>query len=160
MPRQGRASFGLLAACLVGLPGSTAGAASCLPDGFGPQWLEQQERSGGHTLQRHVGKSDRELIQRLVRENKREDSSFKDRLTAETSVATALEQNRRRIEDWAGRAKPRQSQAFHWRAPEVVGRSAFTAGDAPRIAERRAITTVLAKNPDGSCRLITAYPSR
>lgn len=66
--------------------------------------LSQDEAAGGHTLRKHVGRSDEELRQRLRHErNIAAASTWSDRETAERAVGTAVEQNRERIERWLDR---------------------------------------------------------
>src|SRR5215470_18031747 len=67
--------------------------------------LSQDEAEGGHTLHRHVGRTDAELKQRLEQEpNISAASTYTDRATAETAVGTALEQNRSKIGRWLHRS--------------------------------------------------------
>jgi len=66
--------------------------------------LSQDEAAGGHTLRKHVGRSDEELRQRLHHErNIAAASTWSDRATAERAVGTAIEQNREKIERWLNR---------------------------------------------------------
>jgi len=66
--------------------------------------LSQDEAAGGHTLRKHVGRSDEELRQRLHQErNIAAASTWSDRATAERAVGTAIEQNREKIERWLNR---------------------------------------------------------
>lgn len=66
--------------------------------------LEADEALGGHTLERHVGKSDRELADRLRREPQiSAASTYTDRVTAERVVGAAVRQSDARIRTWAGR---------------------------------------------------------
>lgn len=66
--------------------------------------LSQDEAAGGHTLRKHVGRSDEELRQRLRHErNIAAASTWSDRETAERAVGTAVEHNRERIERWLDR---------------------------------------------------------
>lgn len=69
-----------------------------------PRDLALDEAAGGHTLARHVGRSDAELASRLEREpHLAAASTFTDRETAERAVAAALARERPRIEMWSGR---------------------------------------------------------
>ena len=66
--------------------------------------LSQDEAAGGHTLRKHVGRSDDELRQRLHHErNIAAASTWNDRETAEHAVGSALEQNRSQIDRWLNR---------------------------------------------------------
>jgi hypothetical protein len=63
--------------------------------------LSQDEAAGGHTLRKHVGRTDGELRQRLRRErNIAAASTWTDRETAERAVGSAIEQNRGKINRW------------------------------------------------------------
>lgn len=66
--------------------------------------LSQDEASGGHTLRKHVGRTDGELRQRLRHErNIAAASTWTDRETAERAVGMAIEQNRDKINRWLSR---------------------------------------------------------
>ena len=68
--------------------------------------LASDEQLGGHTLARHVGRTDRELADRLAREaGVANASSFVDRATAEQVVGATLERERDRIASWMRRNK-------------------------------------------------------
>ncbi|HYD99247.1 MAG TPA: RNase A-like domain-containing protein, partial [Alphaproteobacteria bacterium] len=114
-------------AALVLAAAALPAAARCVPDRFPAGWLEEQEDAGGHTLERHVGKDDRFLLDRLARQpNIAAASTFDDRRTAERVIAAALSANRRRLDDWARRpgTAPGQTQAVRHTAEEPVGRIA------------------------------------
>ncbi len=67
--------------------------------------LSQDEASGGHTLRKHVGRSDEELRERLRHERHiSAASTWSDRETAERAVGSALQQNRDKIERWSNSA--------------------------------------------------------
>lgn len=157
MPRAGSTLLAVAVLLLLSL----AARAACLPASFPPRWLELQERQGGHTLAQHVGRTDQQLFERLNRDKRlREESSFADLATAESAVEAALERNRAGIESWAARAKPRQRHAWHFHADAVLGHGAYRPVGPAHVANRSAVTAVMLKNPDGSCTLFTAYPSR
>jgi len=66
--------------------------------------LSQDEAAGGHTLRKHVGRSDEQLRQRLRQErNIAAASTWSDRGTAERAVGTAIEQNQGKIDRWLNR---------------------------------------------------------
>lgn len=62
--------------------------------------LEAHEDAGGHLIERHVGKSEAELIERLRNENISASSSFRDLPEAERFVAETLAENQDRIDAW------------------------------------------------------------
>jgi hypothetical protein len=66
--------------------------------------LSRDESAGGHTLRKHVGRTDDELRERLRRErNISAASTWTDRETAEQAVGIALAQNHERIQRWVDR---------------------------------------------------------
>lgn len=64
--------------------------------------LQAHEDAGGHTLERHVGKSEGWLIDRVNRENISAASSFRDLDDAEHFISEALAENQDRIDAWVG----------------------------------------------------------
>ncbi|HET9369601.1 MAG TPA: RNase A-like domain-containing protein [Vicinamibacterales bacterium] len=88
--------------------------------------LSVDEQQGGHTLARHVGKSDQELRDRLARErNISAASSYSSREVAERTVARALAQDRSRVDTWVARIGNRPNLALTYRGEPgvIVGRS-------------------------------------
>ena len=66
--------------------------------------LSQDEAAGGHTLKKHVGRTDEQLRERLRRErNISAASTYTDLETAERAVGIALEQNQAKIQRWLNR---------------------------------------------------------
>lgn len=63
--------------------------------------LTLDETRGGHTLKRHVGRSDTDLRERLRRERQiSAASTYTDRHTAETFIASCLDDNQVRVRQW------------------------------------------------------------
>lgn len=88
--------------------------------------LERDEKRGGHTLQRHVGRSDADLRARLRQEPAiSAASTYTDRITAERVAALALAQHHARIDQWLARQGPRPDLAldYHGATREPIGRS-------------------------------------
>jgi hypothetical protein len=88
--------------------------------------LERDEHRGGHTLSRHVGRSDADLRERLRREREiSAASTYTDRAIAERAVAQALAKNRARVDQWLAREGPRPNLAldYHAAGGETIGRS-------------------------------------
>jgi hypothetical protein len=86
--------------------------------------LEIDEQHGGHTLKRHVGRSDAELRERLQREpNISAASTYTDRATAEKTVAAALDKNSPRIRNWVQRGPMRPNLVLDYTdASDPIGR--------------------------------------
>jgi hypothetical protein len=86
--------------------------------------LSSDEAMGGHTLARHVGKTDDDLRERLRREpNISSASTYTDRATAEAVVGAALASPPRSFETWRGRTGRRPNFVLHYAAHRVIGRS-------------------------------------
>jgi hypothetical protein len=119
--------------------------------------LGRDEERGGHTLRKHVARSDAELEERLRRErNISAASTWTDRETAEQTVGEALRAEHWRIESWMRRGYPRANLAVHYDAGRVIGRSL-------RRGERRTVdctSTVIVLRADGpeSFFVLTTYP--
>ena len=73
------------------------------PDGTGQVpggGLEAHEDAGGHLIERHVGKSEEWLVDRVRRENISAASSFVDLPTAEHFVSATIGEHQDRIDAW------------------------------------------------------------
>ena len=117
--------------------------------------LQPDEESGGHTLARHVGKSDDDLRARLQREGDiSAASSYTDRASAERAVATALSKAKRQVTGWAtGTSK--QNLVLRVTMPDVIGRS-LRRGES-QVKPVKAAVVVLKKS-GGDWFVLTSYP--
>lgn len=94
--------------------------------GNAPYDLAKDERRGGHTLARHVGRTDDELADRLRREpDISAASTYTDRAAAERTIARTLAREQPRIAKWLARDGNRPNLALDYRGPsgEIIGRS-------------------------------------
>jgi hypothetical protein len=86
--------------------------------------LSADEAMGGHTLARHVGKTDDDLRRRLRREpDISSASTYTDRETAEDVVGAALSSAGRPFDAWRSRTGGRPNFVLHFEARRVIGRS-------------------------------------
>src|SRR3982750_1152674 len=70
--------------------------------------LSIDEGRGGHTLGRHVGRTDEQLRERLQHErNISAASTYTDRETAERAVTAAIESSQGKLQRWFGRGRRR-----------------------------------------------------
>jgi hypothetical protein len=120
--------------------------------------LERDERRGGHTLARHVGRSDADLRARLRREPQiSAASTYTDLVTAERVVALALAQHRRRVDDWLSRQGARPNLALDYRAgDEPIGRSLTRRGQ--RVVDCSDAVVVLRWDGGNGFYVLTSYP--
>jgi Bacterial CdiA-CT RNAse A domain len=118
--------------------------------------LERDEQRGGHTLDRHVGRTDEELRERLRRERISAASTWTDRETAEATIGEALRAEHGRVESWMRRGVPRANLALHYDARRTIGRSLRRGEDQP-VDVSSAVIVLRAEGPD-SFYVLTAYP--
>lgn len=167
------AAFMLLALCGCGSSGSptsvqqNAAAQPALPPAIAqprpaPRTpahdLSADEAMGGHTLQRHVGRSDADLIERLRREPQISSAStYTDRETAEHVIAAALQSDNRSYAAWRQRSGRRPNFVLRYRADRVIGRS-VARGHSSSVPCDRAV--IVLRWDDGRQRayVLTSYP--
>ncbi len=121
--------------------------------------LAADEKRGGHTLARHVGKSDADLIERLRRERGiSAASTYTDRATAERVVAETIAQNRTKIDIWIKRQgnRPNLALDYEGRAGESIGRS-VKRGSSQSVTCTTAVV-VLRWDRARSFYVLTSYP--
>ena len=119
--------------------------------------LEESEIAGGHTITRHVGLSDADLLARLAAESGIAGAStFSDLATAESSVADVLAENEGEIEAFlqGNQAK----LVLNGQAPGLVGR--YVAQGATDVVDVSGVRVVLQRDPALATgyRIQTAYP--
>lgn len=103
-----------------------ARADAVLPRASAGYDLERDEALGGHTIERHVGKTDEELRARLRRETQiSAASTYADLETARRVVGAAVAQSRARIEAWSSRTGSRPNLVVNYAEPggRSIGRS-------------------------------------
>jgi hypothetical protein len=119
--------------------------------------LARDEQRGGHTLERHVGWSESDLIDRLRREpGISAASTYVDRDTAERVVAQTLWRFRSRVDAWLARDGQRPNLALDYRGEEPIGMSV-------RRGARQAVVctdavVVLRWDRGESFYVLTSYP--
>lgn len=110
----------------------------------------------GHTIDRHVGRTDAQLRARLEREQRiSAASTFPDLATAQCVIdrTLALAESRRRIDRWL--ADDERTLVLRWRGRETVGRIMGRDGT---VREAREATVVLRKVDGRPWVILTAYP--
>jgi len=77
--------------------------------------LSMDESMGGHTLARHVGKTDADLAERLRREPQiSAASTYTDRAAAARTVAAALDSSSGQLASWSKRHGRRPNLVLHY----------------------------------------------
>jgi hypothetical protein len=120
--------------------------------------LSEDERQGGHTLARHVGRTDAELAERLRREPEISSAStYTNRATAEAVVGAALLSNTRSFAAWQRRTGRRPNFALHYDAHRVIGRSLSRRRQAT-VACERAVVVLRWNDARHQFYVLTSYP--
>ena len=122
--------------------------------------LSADEALGGHTLARHVGKTDAELAARLKSEPQiSAASTYTDRAIAERSVGAALAAGGRQLSSWEKRTGRRPNLVLHYVAPsgQSLGRS-LSRGRAKPVPASRALVVLRWDERRARFYVLTSYP--
>ncbi len=121
-----------------------------------PRDLSKDEGAGGHTLRKHVGRTDEELKQRLSHEDISASSTYTDRATAETAVADAIQQNQTRIEEWMARSGGHPNLVLDYHSDQPTGRTLHRGASASQPCSNAKI--VLRWLSSSEYYVLTSYP--
>ena len=120
--------------------------------------LSGDEASGGHTLARHIGKTDEELIERLRREpDISSASTYTDRDTAERVIGAALASGGSSFQKWQARQGRRPNFVLRYDAHEVIGRS-VRRGETRSVPCERALVVLRWDDRRQQFYVLTSYP--
>jgi Bacterial CdiA-CT RNAse A domain len=123
------ASFFLYVGCKQPAPASTTatnpGVDSVAHSAFRgtPHDLSSDELAGGHTLRKHVGRTDDELRDRLAHEDISASSTYTDKTAAEFAVGNALHDGQYRIEQWMQRSGGHPNLVLDYHGDQPIGRT-------------------------------------
>lgn len=164
--RSALARFGLLiflaplAGCQPPLQSGATGSAASLESQAASgvaHDLSQDEAQGGHTLKKHVGRSDDQLRERLRRErNISAASTYTDRATAERSIAAALQQNTSKLQKWLSREGGHPNLVLDYDSPQPIGRTMRRGADQAEPCSHSVV--VLKWNGPNDYHVLTSYP--
>lgn len=117
------------------------------------------DRWGGHTIERHVGKSDADLRARLARDARLSTASAWDSAEIAAQVIDeTLRQHAGELIPWLARAPPGNRRVIDYRGSARIGR-AIRAEDPRSVVPLRNARLVIEALGQGRWRLITAYPN-
>jgi len=122
--------------------------------------LSIDEAMGGHTLARHVGRTDAQLAERLRLEKQiSAASTFIDRATAERSVGAALADGGTKLSNWQRRVGRRPNLVLYYAEPsrKTIGRS-LTRGSTSSVPCARAIVVLRWDDRQNKYYVLTSYP--
>ncbi len=120
-----------------------------------PGWLKAHEHSGSHTISRHVGKTNDELLERTRSDTLKAASSFPDQAAAERTIERVLQ---RRSEDLAAWLRSDLSRLkIDDVLKEATGVTVFASGAARSVRGVRVVLQRDASMPLGY-RVLTSHP--
>lgn len=125
-----------------------------------PYDLQRDEQRGGHTLARHIGRTDEQLAQRLRNEpNISAASTWTDELTARRAIGQAVHENEVRIQAWASRQGSRPNLVLNYvqRTGPPLGRS-LRRGQRVSAPCDRALVVLRWQDRDRRWIVLTSYP--
>ena len=121
--------------------------------------LAAHELKGGHLIDRHVGKTDEQLLERLKNNPKITGSStFKDRMIAEKVADTVLRdpKNIEKIQKWISAANSRSNLPLKFKGDgEIIGRSATRNS---KVIENVTNAKIILKKDKNDSFILTGYP--
>jgi Bacterial CdiA-CT RNAse A domain len=97
---------------------SASAHAVCIPNNFAANWLQLQENAGGHTIARHVGRTDNQLMARLQNQGLNAVGSYPSAgapypaAAAQATITAGLAVNRAAINNWANGAGANATTSF------------------------------------------------
>ena len=118
--------------------------------------LSVDDAKGGHTLKRHVGKTDDELRQRLKTERVSAASTYIDRVTAEAAIGTAIAENKERIQNWLNKVGSHPNLVLDYTADKPFGRTLHRGDTEPQTCSHAVV--VLKFDPPKDYHVVTSYP--
>jgi hypothetical protein len=122
--------------------------------------LSIDESMGGHTLARHVGKTDRDLAERLRQEPEISSAStYTDRRIAERTVGAALVSGGNKLATWQRRSGRRPNLILHFMDPatQPVGRS-LSRGQRTAVSCDRVLVVLRWDERADRFYVLTSYP--
>jgi len=144
-----------LAACQKQTP---AGAEQPRQRAAATRDLSIDEGRGGHTLKRHVGRTDEQLRDRLEHErNISAASTYTDKETAERAVGAAITGNQQKIERWEQRGVRRPNLVLDYTEPnDALGRVMYRGAMGSVPCDRSIV--VLKADGASDYFVLTSYP--
>lgn len=165
-----RTLLGTAAIALTLVGGAATAQAVCIPDNFPGNWLQLQENAGGHTIARHVGKTDVQLTTRLNNEGLNAVGSYPTSgppypaAAAQATIIAGVAANRNAINTWAANANNGATTAYNYvtAPPATIGRVAtWDNGNPPAPVVNNTCTfrVVVRATGGGNCYVLTSFPT-
>ncbi|MDW3572768.1 hypothetical protein N4235_17875 [Enterobacter asburiae] len=140
----------------AGAKGTEAGQRSTIVPGGG---LTAHEQAGGHLIDRHVGKSEAELFDRVSTGNTKTASSFTDRATAEAVTSKAIDSNQAKIQSYLS-GNQKGYLELDYQSSTAIGISVTRGSTSAEPATNARI--IIGRDPSmpGGYKIITGYPTQ
>jgi hypothetical protein len=126
--------------------------------------LSQDDLLGGHTLKRHVAKTDAELRDRLEHERISAASTYTDRAAAERAVAATLRQNQDKLREWLKKPGRHPNLVLDYDSDQPIGRT-LRRGEIASVPCSHAVVVLsyiesagVKLSPDNNYYVLTSYP--
>ncbi len=151
-------AFWLLAGCTNAPPAAerVSPQREASPPAASRHDLSADVRFGGHTLQRHVGRTPEQLAERLQAESHiPAASSYTDRSTAEAAVGQAIADNQPRIQRWLNSQGGHPNLVLNYDADHPIGNFIRRGESQPRDCSR---AIVVLKWAGQDYYVLTSYP--
>jgi len=142
--------------------------AQCVPAAFPAGWLAAQEAAGGHTIARHVGQTNQQLVNRIFAGGVLAAGSYPNVAAAQPTITAALTANAVAINNWrangavgGGPVNVGATQAFDYADPANIGTIAYTVGNPPNAVgwgPTCAFRIVMRATGGNTCLLLTSFP--
>lgn len=149
-------------AFLVGLLASFPALAQCVPAAFPAGWLQAQENAGGHTIARHVNVADPAMLLRYNNNIGLPGSSrYTNLATAQQHIVAGLAGLGAVYNAWYAAAPNNSNLAFTTNIGVNLGVGVYAvvrpAANA-NIQNEQRMVTVMRKDANANCFLLTSYP--
>lgn len=133
--------------------------AKCVPSKYTDSWLAEQEQLGGDTMLRHVGHSASVLAAHLAEDpQSRSIGSFPDPRTAGAVIGAALRPDEHSYDNWARRAQAGERAEVRMAFEQPIG--VLVERGSTSAVPAHGIRVILEATGQGTCRLVTAFPTR
>ena len=116
---------------------------------------KREGQNGQHTLERHSGWTDKQLVNRLNTQKISAASTYTDEATAQRVVNESIAQNRTTIQQWLSSGSKTRLE-LTYKGNQALGRG-INSGEVS-VGVRTDAKTVLKSNGKGGFDIITSYP--
>ena len=123
---------------------------------YGVAFLERLDAEG-HAIEKHVGKSDQYLRQRLRREDISAASTFNDMAEAESAIRSVLLKRGDLVQAWLNTERS-YKKAFYNRMDKPIGRVLRRGWNAPRTGNQTRVVLIRDNDYATGFYILTAYP--